>query len=304
MNKEIYIVEKNDAPRLDVFLTAETGVTRSYISALNDKGKILLNGQSVKSGKLVRAGDVIQVEFSTEGSEILPENIHLDIIFEDDSIAVINKQQGLTVHPSSGIYTGTLVNALLFHIKDLSGINGIIRPGIVHRLDKNTSGVMVTAKSDEAHLNLSEQIARREMVKIYLAVLEGNLKEDSGTIETMIARDSRDRKKMAVVTGGGRNAITFYKVLERYKNNCLVEFNIKTGRTHQIRVHAKYLNHPIVGDEVYGHTKQRFALNGQLLHSSSLTLTHPKTAQVMTFNAPLPDYYEKILIILRNETKE
>lgn len=302
MSKQIYIVEKDDVPRLDVFLSEESGCTRSYIKQLNDKGNVTLNGNIVKCGKPVREGDVIEVEYPEEVTSIAPENIPLDIIYQDEYIAVINKQQGLTVHPAGGNYSRTLVNALMYHIKDLSAINGVIRPGIVHRLDKNTSGVMVVAKNDIAHLNLSEQIATREVLKIYLAVVEGNLKSSEGEIKTLIARDEKDRKKMAVVSYGGRKAITCYNVQERFKENSLVRFNLKTGRTHQIRVHAKYIGNPIVGDDVYGFKKQRFNLSGQLLHSQSLTLKHPVSGEEMTFTAPLPDYFEKVLTILRAES--
>ena len=211
---------------------------------------------------------------------------------------VVNKPQGVVVHPCSSTKSGTLVNGLLYRIKNLSGINGVLRPGIVHRLDKETSGLLVVAKNDKAHISLAKQIKDKTCKRNYLAILEGNLKEDSGEIKTYIARDKKDRKKMAV-SDSGREAITDYKVLERFKNACFVEFSLKTGRTHQIRVHAKYLGHPIIGDKVYG--KEVKGLEGQLLHAYRLTFIHPTTLKEMTFEAPLPDYFENYLKKLRKQ---
>lgn len=201
------------------------------------------------------------------------------------------------MHPASGNYTDTLVNGLMFKLDSLSGINGVIRPGIVHRLDKNTSGIMIVAKNDKAHLSLSEQIAARTIKKRYVALLEGNLKDDAGIIRTFIGRNPKDRKKMAVLPEG-REAITGYRVIERFKDNCFVLFDLHTGRTHQIRVHAAYLSHPVVGDPEYGFKKQKFALKGQLLHSYALTFTHPSSGKIMTFTAPLPDYFVEVYNIL------
>ncbi len=288
--------------RLDVYLADETDYTRSYIKQLTDGGFILLNGKAAaKSGALVSRGDVIDVDPPEVVTTVEPKDIPIDVMYEDDDIAVINKPQGLTVHPAPGNYDNTLVNALLFRLKSLSGINGAIRPGIVHRLDKNTSGVMVVAKNDKAHLSLSRQIADREVTKIYLGLVDGHMKLPEGRIDAPIGRNPRDRKLMAVVKDG-RPAITEYKVSERIGSRDLVEFHILTGRTHQIRVHAKYVGHPITGDEQYG-AGSVCGSRGQLLHAHRLTFRHPATDEEMTFVAPLPDYFEKILKTLREKDK-
>ena len=222
-------------------------------------------------------------------------------ILADGDIAVINKPRGMSVHAGAGRVDGTLVNALLYRLKSLSSINGEIRPGIVHRIDKDTTGLLVVAENDAAHLSLAKQIAEKTCHREYLALLEGVLKEDTGHIETNIGRDPKDRLKMAVLPFGGRRAVTDYEVVERFSENTLVHFTLQTGRTHQIRVHAKHLGHPVVGDPVYGYKKQRFTLDGQLLHAFRLTLTHPRTGERMTFEAPLPADFEHILAVLRAE---
>ena len=230
-----------------------------------------------------------------------PEDIPVEVIYEDGDIAVINKPRGMSVHAGAGRVDGTLVNALLYRLKSLSSINGEIRPGIVHRIDKDTTGLLVVAENDAAHLSLAKQIAEKTCHREYLALLEGVLKEDTGHIETNIGRDPKDRLKMAVLPVGGRRAVTDYEVVERFSENTLVHFTLQTGRTHQIRVHAKHLGHPVVGDPVYGYKKQRFTLDGQLLHAFRLTLTHPRTGERMTFEAPLPADFEHILAVLRAE---
>ncbi|MEG1520551.1 MAG: RluA family pseudouridine synthase, partial [Clostridia bacterium] len=230
--------------------------------------------------------------------DILPEDIDFDIVYEDDDLAVINKPQGLIVHPTNTMRTGTLVNGLMKRLNHLSGINGVLRPGIVHRIDKDTSGLLVVAKNDFAHNNLSKQIQEKTCKRSYLALNEGDLKNDSGRIETFIGRNPKDRKSMAVVKDG-RLAITDYKVEERFGIATLTRFDLWTGRTHQIRVHSKYIGNPIVGDKVYGYQKQKFKLNGQLLHAEKLVLTQPTTNEVLEFHAPLPDYFENVLKILR-----
>ena len=298
MTVETYIADV-EAARLDVFAAEKSGLTRSYIKQLIDGGNVTLNGSVVKSGYAVKAGDTVQITVPDPITEIVPQDIPLEIIYEDGDIAVINKQQGLTVHPGGGADDNTLANALMFRLKSLSTINGVVRPGIVHRLDKDTSGVMVVAKNDEAHLSLAAQFENRTAEKIYTALLEGVVKEDRGTIKTLIDRNPKDRKLMCVSTRGGREAISEFEIIERFAENCLALFRIKTGRTHQIRVHAKYMGHPVVGDKQYGYKKQKFNLNGQLLHAGSLTITHPKTGERITFTAPLPEYFQKVLNVLR-----
>jgi 23S rRNA pseudouridine1911/1915/1917 synthase len=304
MSDEFTVEESGAGERLDVYLIPQTGLTRSYIRRLIDEGHITLNGAKVKSGTGLKLGDLVSVTIPPPVSLTEPEDLPLDIIYEDGSVAVINKRQGTAVHAGGGIRSGTLVNALMFRLKNLSSINGELRPGIVHRLDKDTSGVMAVAKTNAAHLNLSGQIARRETEKLYRAVLEGTPKTDSGRIKTLIGRSPSNRKLMEVCSNGGREAITEYRVLESFKANSYVEFKLLTGRTHQIRVHAKYIGHPIVGDTAYGFKKQRFKLGGQLLHAYKLEFTHPDTGGRVDFTAPLPDYFERILEILRNESKE
>lgn len=296
------IAEKDDVDkRIDSFLASELDYTRSYLKKLILDGLVKVNGSSIKPNYKLKEGDSVDVNIpEAEEIDLSPENIPLDIIYEDDDIIVINKPQGMVVHPAPGNYSGTLVNALLYHCKNLSGINGELRPGIVHRLDKDTSGVMVVAKNDKAHLDLSNQIKERTILKKYIAIVEGVIKDDEGSIEAPIGRDHVERKKMAV-TEDGRYALTLYKVLERYKNNSLIEATIKTGRTHQIRVHMSYIGHPIVGDEVYGYKKQRFNLLGQALHSKLLGLVHPSKKIYMEFEAPIPEYFERLINILKSK---
>ncbi len=299
MTVDLYVAEVG-GDRLDVFAAEKSGLTRSYIKQLISAGNVMLNGETVKSGATVKAGDKVQVTVPDPITEIVPQDIPLDILYEDDDIAVINKQQGLTVHPGGGAEDNTLVNALMFRLKSLSSINGVVRPGIVHRLDKDTSGVMVIAKNDEAHLSLAAQFENRTAEKIYTALLEGVIKENGGEIKTFIDRNPKDRKLMCVAPTG-REAISYYEIVERFAENCLALFRIKTGRTHQIRVHAKYIGHPVVGDKQYGYKKQKFNLEGQLLHAGSLTITHPRTGERMTFSAPLPDYFQRVLDVLRKK---
>ena len=296
--KRTFIVESDERLRLDVYLAAETDVTRSQIKNLVDKGLVTVGGARIKGGYILRGGDVVEVEFPEYVPDLVPKDIPLDILYEDGDIIVVNKQQGLTVHPAAGNSEDTLVNALLYRFGTLSGM-GTDRPGIVHRLDKDTSGVLVVAKNDRAHAALAAQFAGRTVDKRYLAVLDGNVKQDEGIVTTRIARDPADRKRMAVTDGEGRTAITGYKTLERFTRHCYVQFTLFTGRTHQIRVHAKYLGCPVTGDTVYGAKKQEFRLNGQLLHAYRITLKHPTSGEEMTFTAPLPDSFEKVLRILR-----
>ena len=297
MDKRIFTADGADV-RADVFVCEKlSGKTRSAVKKLFEGGLVSINGKIAKPSQTVSVGDEIEVvlpeavEYSAK-----PENIPIDIIYQDEDIAVVNKPQGMTVHLGNGNVDGTLVNALLYRLDSLSGINGVIRPGIVHRIDKNTSGLLVVAKNDRAHLSLSAQLAEKTCRRTYLALLEGNLKTDEGTVTTYIGRSPENRVKMAVVPPDkGKLAITDYSVETRYKGFTLCRFDLKTGRTHQIRVHAKYLGHPVVGDAVYGIKKQKFKLNGQLLHAFRLTFTHPSSGKEMTFEAPLPDYFEDIL---------
>ena len=294
LNSEIEVEELDGKIRLDVYLASVTDWTRSQIKHQIDGEKALVNGKSQKAGYLIRNGDKITLKFSKDEINAEPENIELNIIYEDEDFAVINKPQGMVVHPAPGAYSHTLVNALLYHFDNLSKSDDKIRPGIVHRIDKDTSGLLVVAKNDKSHLSLASQIAEHSCFRHYKALLEGNLKEDKGTVETFIGRSSSDRKMMAV-TDVGKKAVTHFDVIQRYTNNCLVEFVLETGRTHQIRVHSKYLGHPIVGDKTYGIKNQKFNLDGQLLHAYKLELTHPTTGRRMVFECEVPNYFKNIL---------
>lgn len=293
MENKIIIADKSE--RLDVFLSEKLDKTRSAVKKLVDDGEITVGGNKVKAGRVLKIGEEIAVNIPDPVKlDLEAENIPLDIIYQDKDIAIINKPQGMTVHAGNGTHGSTLVNALLYHLDSLSGINGVIRPGIVHRIDKDTSGLLVVAKNDAAHLSLSEQIKNKTCHRIYLALLEGTVKQNDGIIDTFIGRSDKNRTMMAV-KDSGRRAVTHFKVLKRYKEFTFAEFRLETGRTHQIRVHCKYIGHPIVGDPVYGYEKQKFKLNGQLLHAWKLELTHPSTGERMSFEAPLPDYFQAVL---------
>ncbi len=293
MENKIIIADKSE--RLDVFLSEKLDKTRSAVKKLVDDGEITVGGNKVKAGRTLKIGEEISVNIPDPVKlDLEAENIPLDIIYQDKDIAIINKPQGMTVHAGNGTHGSTLVNALLYHLDSLSGINGVIRPGIVHRIDKDTSGLLVVAKNDAAHLSLSEQIKNKTCHRIYLALLEGTVKQNDGIIDTFIGRSDKNRTMMAV-KDSGRRAVTHFKVLKRYKEFTFAEFRLETGRTHQIRVHCKYIGHPIVGDPVYGYEKQKFKLNGQLLHAWKLELTHPSTGERMSFEAPLPDYFQAVL---------
>lgn len=293
MENKIIIADKSE--RLDVFLSEKLDKTRSAVKKLVDDGEITVGGNKVKAGRVLKIGEEISVNIPDPVKlDLEEENIPLDIIYQDKDIAIINKPQGMTVHAGNGTHGSTLVNALLYHLDSLSGINGVIRPGIVHRIDKDTSGLLVVAKNDAAHLSLSEQIKNKTCHRIYLALLEGTVKQNDGVIDTFIGRSDKNRTMMAV-KDSGRRAVTHFKVLKRYKEFTFAEFKLETGRTHQIRVHCKYIGHPIVGDPVYGYEKQKFKLNGQLLHAWKLELTHPSTGERMSFEAPLPDYFQAVL---------
>ena len=299
--------------RIDAFIAERSDLTRSAASRLIESGDVSLQGvegKSLAKNYKTRQNDVIVVRLPMpEPSEAMPENIPIDIIYEDSDIIVVNKREGMVVHPAAGNSSGTLVNALLYHCKDgLSGIGGVIRPGIVHRIDKDTGGLLVVAKNDAAHLFLSEEIKYHRVERVYHAIVKGNFKEDCGTVNAPIGRHPVDRKKMAVIRGDeyrSREAITHWRVLERFGGFTHVECELETGRTHQIRVHMASIGHSLVGDTVYGGGQTPFEhrhkayISGQCLFAAKLTLTHPRTREKMTFTAPLPEDFEKLLAILR-----
>ena len=299
MDKRLYIAE-NGYKRLDAFLSEQTDeFTRSRIKKLIEDGCVCVNGEIVKkAGADVKAGAGVELTVP-EAVEyaVRADNIPIDIIYQDDDLAVVNKPKGMTVHVGNGNESGTLVNALLFALDSLSGIGGVLRPGIVHRIDKDTTGLLVVAKNDKAHVSLAGQIANKTCHRTYFALLEGNLKTDSGRVVTDIGRHPTDRLKMAVLPDGkGKIAITDFEVVERFGSEyTLCKFILQTGRTHQIRVHAKHLGHPVAGDLVYGYKKQKLGIEGQLLHAARLELTHPQSGEKMTFNAPLPPVFLEIL---------
>lgn len=283
--------------RLDEFVAEIVGCTRSRARNLILDGNVTVNGgQVVKAGYTLRPGETVcAVAPPLKELDLTPSDRKVPIIYQDDDIAVVDKPQGMVVHPAPGAYGETLVNSLLGQLNSLSGINGVIRPGIVHRLDKDTSGLLVIAKNDAAHLSLQEQIATKTARRTYIALVDGVVKNDSGRIENYLDRSAKDRKTYAVSRKGtGRLAITDYEVLKRYPRYTLVRFDLQTGRTHQIRVHAKFIGHPVVGDPVYGGSNA-FGLNGQLLHACKLTIVHPRTGERMTFRAPLPEHFRKVL---------
>ena len=289
--------------RLDVFLADKLHKTRSAVLKAIEEGRVLVNGNAPqKAGVKLNVGDVVTTEV-VEPKQIsaAPQDIPVEILYEDDDIVVVNKPQGMVTHPASGSPDGTLVNALLYKVSDLSGINGEIRPGIVHRLDKDTSGVLVVAKNDNAHLSLSEQISSKKALRYYYAIVVGNIANEEGRIDKPIARSRKDRKQMAV-SEEGRSAVTLYKVLERVKGYTLVECELRTGRTHQIRVHMKSIGHPVVGDPVYGKTS-KLAPHGQLLHAHKLVLFHPVSGEKMVFEAPVNEDFAAALSALGFESK-
>lgn len=305
MKEYNYTVTLNyDGVRIDKFLSEIIGdKSRSYIQGIIEEEQVKVNSRIVKSNYKLKVNDFVEVvipepvELSVEG-----EDIPLDILHEDSDVLVLNKPQGMVVHPAAGNQSGTLVNALLNHCKDLSGINGVIRPGIVHRIDKDTSGVLVIAKNDLAHNKLAEQLKEHSMKRIYVALVEGVIKQEEGVVNAPLARHPVERKRIAVIKDG-RNAVTHYHVLQRFNNSTLVECRLETGRTHQIRVHMAHIGHPLVGDPVYGYKKQRFNLQGQLLHARLLGFIHPSSGKYMEFETPIPDYFNKVLEILRKELK-
>ena len=297
----IFSAENTDAGiRLDVFLQGRLGLTRNAVQKLINGNFTLVNDKAEKAGYKLRACDIVSaIVPAAVQTDILPESLPLDIVYEDSDLVVVNKQKGMVVHPASGHYSGTLVNALLHHCKDsLSGINGIMRPGIVHRIDKDTSGLLVCAKNDAAHNGLAAQFASHNIKREYKAVVHGKPAKDTGKIDAPIARHAKHRKKMAIMPGGKR-AVTNYEVLERYGKYSLIKCTLETGRTHQIRVHMASIGHPVLGDVVYGSEKQPFNTCGQVLHAGVLGFKHPINAEYLEFNSTLPDYFEKILNVIK-----
>lgn len=288
--------------RIDKYIKID-GYTRSMIQNLILSGDILVNGKNVKANYTLSCGDEISVNFpDAVDAEIEPENIPLDIRYEDEHVLVVNKPQGMVVHPAPGNYSGTLVNALMYHCGDnLSGINGVIRPGIVHRIDKDTSGLLLVAKSNIAHLSLSEQIKNKTVKRSYRAICHGVLNIDKGKVDAPIGRHQTERKMMTVTSKNSKEAVTHFEVLERFNEYTFIKCVLETGRTHQIRVHMKYLNHPILGDEVYGPKKNTFGIHGQVLHACEIGFTHPVTGEYHEFCAELPDNFNSILSRLRGE---
>ena len=297
-----YIVEES-GKRLDAYITSiDSEITRTAAQRLIEQRNILVNGEKKKTAHKVSNGDIITIEKEEPKEiELKAQNIPIDIIYEDDDIIVVNKPKGMVVHPANGNPDGTLVNAIMAICKDsLSGIGGEIRPGIVHRLDKDTSGLLIVAKNDKAHVNMSEQIKNHEVKKTYIALVRGVVKENEATIDMPIGRSTSDRKKMAVIKTG-RNAVTHIKVLKRYNKYTLLQVNIETGRTHQIRVHLSHIGYPIVGDYTYSNGKNEFGVVGQCLHAKCLEFKHPITGAEMKLEAPLPKYFEEIIQKLDNE---
>ncbi len=299
--KRFEITEEGSGLRVDKYLSELLPeISRSHLQKIIKDGQVLANGKPVKANYKVAEGDQVELEIpEAVEPEIEAEDMPLDILYEDADVILINKPKGMVVHPSAGHYSGTLVNGLMYHCKDeLSGINGVLRPGIVHRIDMDTTGVIIACKNDRAHNHIAEQLKEHSITRRYRAIVCGNVKEDEGTIEGPIGRHPVDRKKMAIVQRGGKEAVTHYKVLKRFGNYTYIECQLETGRTHQIRVHMTSIGHPLLGDEVYGRTKAPFKLQGQTLHAMILGFVHPTTGEYMEFEAPLPDYFAHLLEIL------
>jgi pseudouridine synthase, RluA family len=303
-SQQYQVTEEMAGIRLDKYLAETmTDISRSYIQKiLKEENAVSVNGDSIKGNYKVCAGDMIAITLPEEMEpEIAAENIPLDIVFEDEDLVIVNKPKGMVVHPSAGHYSGTMVNALMYHCQErLSGINGVIRPGIVHRIDMDTTGLLIVCKTDFAHRHIAEQLKEHSITRKYRAIVHGVVKEEMGTIEKPIGRHPNERKKMAVNFQNGKKAITHYKVLENFTRYSYVECQLETGRTHQIRVHMASIHHSLLGDMVYGPTKVKspMKLEGQTLHAMTIGFIHPRTEQYMEFNAPLPAYFEKLLTIL------
>ena len=303
MKKETFEVEDTyESERLDKFISILfPEQSRSFFQKIIKEGHVTVNDIVQKSNYRLKADDIVSVEIpDAVETKVLPEDIPLDILYEDQDLLIVNKPKGMVVHPSAGHYSGTLVNAILYHCKDsLSGINGEIRPGIVHRIDKDTTGSLIVCKNDESHIQIAEQIKQHTVNRKYRGIVYGVVKDDNGIINAPIGRHPTDRKKMAINYKNGKEAITHYTVLERFRNYTYMEFRLETGRTHQIRVHMASLGHPLLGDTVYSSGKSPYHLQGQTLHAMTIGFVHPRTHTYMEFSAPLPEYFEKILSDLR-----
>lgn len=300
--REFLVEESSDLDRLDVFLSEQLGdMSRSYIQKIIKDKKVSVNGKERKANYVVKENDKVVIEIpAPKLLEVEAENIPLDIVYEDDDVLIINKPQNMVVHPAPGNYTGTLVNAIIYHCKDkLSSINGIIRPGIVHRIDKDTSGLLMIAKNNNAHNSLADQLKDHSIEREYEFICHGVVKEDKITVNKPLARNPKDRLKMAIVEGG-REAITHFEVIKRYENFTHMRAKLETGRTHQIRVHALSLNHPLLGDSIYGPKNTKFKLQGQTLHAKKLGFIHPTKEEYVEFDSELPQYFQKVIKRLEN----
>lgn len=304
MKKYNFCVDENNSKnRIDKFLADNIDeITRSAVAQLIEKGNVKVNDKLINKNYKLKLSDSIEITIPDPVEyEAKAENIELDIVYEDDDLIVVNKPKGMVVHPAAGNYSGTLVNALLYHCKDnLSGINGVLRPGIVHRIDKNTSGLLIVAKNDSSHKCLAEQIKEHSFTREYEAVVVGNLKDDKGTVNAPIGRHHTDRKKMTVTERNSKNAVTHYEVIARYKGYTHIKCTLETGRTHQIRVHMAYLGHPVAGDDVYGLKKEKLNFTGQCLHAKKIGFIHPSTNKYLEFNSHLPEYFSAFLNKLKN----
>ena len=290
--------------RIDLYISKQlTQYSRSFVQKLIDDKHVTVNGKNVKTNYKLKLNDVIEITVpEPKKLDVIPQDIDIDVVYEDDDIIIVNKQKNMVVHPAVGNYDGTLVNALLSYCDGkLSDINGVIRPGIVHRIDKDTTGILVVAKNNNAHEKLSDLFKVHDIKRKYVAIVDGVLKRDAGVIDAPIGRHPNDRKKMAINIKNGRNAVTHFKVLERFKNQTLVELTLETGRTHQIRVHMASIGHPVMGDLVYGKNNKKYNLEGQVLHAKILGFVHPRTGEYVEFEGELPDYFKELIEKLRQE---
>lgn len=304
MRQEIFVEEDGTDDRIDKFLAEQCEeLSRSFLQKLLKSGEVSVNGQAVKASFRLSEGDLIVFEVPEAAKpEILPEPIPLDILYEDEDVILVNKPKGMVVHPAAGHYSGTLVNALMYHCRDsLSGINGVLRPGIVHRIDMDTTGVIIACKNDVSHRSIAEQLKEHSITRRYQAIVHGRLKTDEGTVDAPIGRNPQDRKKMSINERNGKPAVTHYHVLNRFRDYTHIECRLETGRTHQIRVHMASIGHPLLGDAVYGPARCPYRLEGQTLHAGVLGFVHPRSGEYMEFSAPLPEYFEKLLRTLPRE---